>query len=166
MWLEHATQRPPLSGHDADLFERLARRPVDQEGNVVDVARSAVGQHGDKLVARAQAGGHQPRELAKVIRRHHRRGRAADIVQGVVGQEREGLARFCVLDRENRHVGIRGTGGAVEHIGTGARIHLHAVQLAEGIQRHFAGLEEPAAVEDLVRQRMRGVADRGGAKAA
>ncbi len=84
--------------------------------------------------------------------------RAADVVQRVVGEERERLP-LRVLHGEDGDVGIGRAGGTVEHVGTRAGIHLHLVQLAEGIQRHLAGLEKPAAIEDLLRQRMRRGAD-------
>ena len=148
-----------LRSDEADLLEGLARRAVHAEGNVVDVTGSAVGQHRDEVRVRPEARGHHARELAEVIGGHLRRRHPADVVERVVREERE-RTTARILNRENGHIGIGGAGGTVEHVGAGAGVHLHGVEQAVGIGRHLAGLEKPAAVEDLVGQRMRRRADR------
>ncbi len=146
---------------DPDLLKRLAGRSRGTKGDVVDVAGGAVRHHGDKILVATHPRWHQPCKLAEVIRRHLALRRTADVVQRVVGKEGD-LFPLQILHGEDRDVRVRRTSGAVEYIGAGAGIHLHRVEPTEGVQRHLAGFQIPAPVEDLVRQRMGRSADRGG----
>ena len=150
-----------LPSDDADLLERRPRRSTDQERDVIDVPGGAVGHRRDETLPGTQPGRHEPRELPIIVSRDLAHGRAADIMQGVVGKQGQGLT-LGVDHGEDADVGVGRAGRPVQHIRRGAGVHLHLVIFAEGIGRHLAGLEVPAPVEDLVGQGPRGGADRRG----
>ena len=104
-----------LPGDDPDLLKRRPRRPTDQEGDVIDIPGGAVGHRGDEALPGAQPGRHEPRELPIIVRRDLTRGRAADVMQGIVGEQSQGLT-LGVDHGEDADVGVGGAGRTIQDV--------------------------------------------------
>lgn len=150
-----------FAGDLADLLEWGAAGTPPEEGAVVDIATGAIGHHGDEVLAGAtEADGHEAGELAEVVGRHPAAD-VADVVQRIIGKHAERFL-FRIGQVEDGDLGVGRAGGGDEHFGVSAGVHFDNVDFAEGVGRHFVGLQEPAAVLDFVGHIVTGVADAGG----
>ncbi len=91
------------------------------------------------------------REFAEVVGRDLIAFHATDVVQSIVRIDGN-RAAIAGLDREQTQLVIGNGAGAVDLRIVETRVHTHAIDhLAKRVHRQLAGLEEPAADENVTR---------------
>ncbi len=154
-------------GHELDLLIGLALHGGGFSAVVVagHVATRAIGQdrHERRLLGLdVKQLAHATAELTEVIRRHILGHHAADIVQPVVGHQRN-LPSVAGLHREAIHLRIGGAGGLEQlRLQGTAGVHHSAILAAKGIGIGQTFLQQPAAVEHILRQAARAPRDARG----
>ena len=93
----------------------------------------------DEIIARSEPRRHHAGKLAVIVGGDLAGGRPADVVEGVVGEQGQGLS-LSVLDRQDADIRVCRAGRPVDDVRRGARVHLHLIHLAERIERHLTRL--------------------------
>ena len=123
------------------------------EVDVVHVAAGAVGKYADKrwrLIGCSQFFFDELREVSEVIGRDISGTHAANVMQGIVRQQRD-WPTIRTLHRNEADLRIGRAGGAIQLRAAARRVHPHAVDTTEGIAQQARIGDEPAAVEDFGR---------------
>lgn len=153
-----------ITGHTPDLGVGRLAEAWGSVVDVVDVAAGAVGKDGDEgwiLALGIEVVGEFVAEGAKIVGADFSGTGSADVMERVIGEEREGTS-VPVSDGEDEDLGIDGTGERMV-VGAGRRpVHLHGIAGAtQQIGIGAAGLDADASVEDVLGERTVGPADAG-----
>ena len=143
-----------VAGHELNLLVGFPGRSGSAEIHVVDVAARCVGhdRHHRRVLLVAVHQLLQPLTVsAIVIGRDAALGHATHVVQRV-GRIDGDRSSVGIAQGEDGHRGV-GRACRLDEVRTArARIHLHLVDAAERVGGHGALLQEPAAVEHMLRR--------------
>ena len=141
-------------GHKPHLLVRFLRWSWVQEVDVVHVAAGAVGHqsHHRGILLVAVQKTFQPLAIhAVVVGRDVARPHTSHVVQRI-GREHGDRPSAGLAHGQDRHGRIGRPGWFDQVRAASPRVHFHLVNAAERIGRHRARLEEPAAVEHVLRR--------------